>query len=40
MFKRLIEARLQNIIDLDKAKNKQFALKTKILNSKLQQYGQ
>lgn len=39
MFKRLIEVRIQNIIDLDIAKNKQLAIKTKGLNSKLQQHG-
>lgn len=40
MINRSIEARLQNIIDLDKIKNKQLAIKTKVLNNKLQQYGE
>lgn len=40
MIRRSIEARLQNIIDLDKVKNKQLAIKTKVLNNKLQQYGE
>lgn len=40
MTKRLIEVRVQNIIDLDKAKNKQLAMKTKGLNSKLQHHGE
>lgn len=40
MIKRLIEGRIQNIIDVDKTKNKQMAIKTKVLNTKLQQYGE
>lgn len=40
MNKRLIEVRIQNIIDLDKAINRQLAIKTKSINNKLQQHGE